>query len=225
MSFARSLLHASRPATKTLLNAASVHSAFSCALASITSPFLYTVSKRFAHKKTGGSTQNKSPRQPKYRRFRMKDGSYVKRGQMIATQTGQKWRPSYNTGMGRDYTIYALRNGWVRAYKDPKLGKSFIMVAQDFDANDYQITHGLPLKRFPHSQITRMPKVRNFQIKYTLDRRNLGPKSRFRVNYPAPVDEPERWTLTKPAIEALPYEKLRYIKSQFDKTLKNRTDR
>lgn len=36
-------------------------------------PSLYNVSMRFAHKKTGGSTQNKPNRQPKFRRFRMKE--------------------------------------------------------------------------------------------------------------------------------------------------------
>lgn len=141
-------------------------------------------------------------------------GSYVKRGQIIATQVGQRWKPSYNTGMGRDYTIYALRNGWVRVYKDPKIGKSFIMVAQDFEANDYQLNRGLPIKRFPHSQVTKVPKLRYFQIKYSLDQRNLGPKTKFRVNYPAPVGEPERITLSRRGIDNLPHEKIRYLKNK-----------
>jgi large subunit ribosomal protein L27 len=40
-------------------------------------------------------------------------GGAVKAGQIIVRQCGTVFRPGFNVGVGRDYTLYALRGGRV----------------------------------------------------------------------------------------------------------------
>jgi large subunit ribosomal protein L27 len=44
---------------------------------------------------------------------------HVVPGNIIFKQRGSKWHPGENVGMGRDHTIYALAEGYVRYYRDP----------------------------------------------------------------------------------------------------------
>lgn len=44
---------------------------------------------------------------------------YVIPGNIIFRQRGSNWYPGDNVGMGRDHTIYALQEGYVRYYRDP----------------------------------------------------------------------------------------------------------
>ena len=64
-----------------------------------------------AHKKGVGSSRNgrNSPGQ----RFGLKraSGQMVKAGQIIFRQCGTHIHPGQGVGMGRDYTLYALKEG------------------------------------------------------------------------------------------------------------------
>ena len=64
-----------------------------------------------AHKKGVGSSRNgrNSPGQ----RYGMKlaGGQTVRAGQIIFRQAGTKIHPGSGVGMGRDYTLFALRDG------------------------------------------------------------------------------------------------------------------
>jgi large subunit ribosomal protein L27 len=40
-------------------------------------------------------------------------GQIIKKGAIIVRQRGQKFRPAYNVGMGKDFTIYARVDGRV----------------------------------------------------------------------------------------------------------------
>lgn len=66
-----------------------------------------------AHKKGAGSSRN--GRESKSKRLGIKKfgGEYVYSGNIIVKQVGTKYHPSLNTGIGKDYTIYALSDGIV----------------------------------------------------------------------------------------------------------------
>jgi large subunit ribosomal protein L27 len=67
-----------------------------------------------AHKKGQGSTQNN--RDSAGRRLGVKKfgGEFVKAGNIIIRQRGTKVHPGNNVGMGKDHTIYALIDGYVK---------------------------------------------------------------------------------------------------------------
>lgn len=67
-----------------------------------------------AHKKGGGSTRNISDPQPKYRGVKRADGQLVRAGNIIVRQVGTSIHPGNNVGLGRDYTIYATVDGYVK---------------------------------------------------------------------------------------------------------------
>ena len=64
-----------------------------------------------AHKKGQGSSTNGRDSQPKYLGIKRGDGSFVNAGTIILRQRGTKYHPGENTGLGRDFTIFALVPG------------------------------------------------------------------------------------------------------------------
>ncbi len=66
-----------------------------------------------AHKKAGGSTRNGRDSNPQYRGVKIFGGQAVKAGSIIVRQCGTKWHPGFNVGLGRDFTIFALKEGKV----------------------------------------------------------------------------------------------------------------
>jgi large subunit ribosomal protein L27 len=67
-----------------------------------------------AHKKGQGSTQNGRDSNPKYRGVKVYGGQIAKAGSIIIRQCGTKWHPGFNVGIGKDFTLFALKNGVVR---------------------------------------------------------------------------------------------------------------
>jgi large subunit ribosomal protein L27 len=67
-----------------------------------------------AHTKSGGST--KLGRDSKAKRLGIKkaDGQIVKTGNVLIRQRGTKWYPGENTDIGRDDTIFSLKDGIVK---------------------------------------------------------------------------------------------------------------
>jgi len=67
-----------------------------------------------AHKKSGGSAKN--GRDSKGRRLGVKrfDGQVVRTGTIIVRQRGTRIHPGLNVGMGRDHTLFALKDGHVK---------------------------------------------------------------------------------------------------------------
>jgi large subunit ribosomal protein L27 len=77
-----------------------------------------------AHKKGQGSTQNN--RDSAGRRLGVKKfgGEFVRAGNIIIRQRGTKVHPGNNVGLGKDHTIYALIDGYVKfEIKDKKRKK------------------------------------------------------------------------------------------------------
>jgi len=77
-----------------------------------------------AHKKGQGSTQNN--RDSAGRRLGVKKfgGEFVRAGNIIIRQRGTKVHTGENVGMGKDHTIYALVDGYVKfQVKDKRRNK------------------------------------------------------------------------------------------------------
>jgi large subunit ribosomal protein L27 len=66
-----------------------------------------------AHKKAGGSSKNGRDSNPKMRGVKRYGGQVVNTGEILVRQTGTKFHPGRNVGLGRDYTLYALIDGVV----------------------------------------------------------------------------------------------------------------
>ena len=64
-----------------------------------------------AHKKGLGSSKNGRDSNPKYLGVKIFSGQDVKAGQIIVRQRGTRFRPGPGTELGRDDTIFALRDG------------------------------------------------------------------------------------------------------------------
>jgi large subunit ribosomal protein L27 len=66
-----------------------------------------------AHKKGLGSSRNGRDSNPKMLGVKIFDGQTVKAGMILVRQRGTRFRPGDGTGIGRDDTIFAKRNGRV----------------------------------------------------------------------------------------------------------------
>lgn len=67
-----------------------------------------------AHKKGGGSTRNGRDSQSKRLGVKRYDGQVVNSGTIIVRQRGSRIRPGRNVGMGKDYTLFAMTEGYVK---------------------------------------------------------------------------------------------------------------
>jgi len=67
-----------------------------------------------AHKKGVGSSKNGRDSQSKRLGVKRYDGEVVAAGHILVRQRGTKFKPGRNTGLGKDFTIFALRDGIVR---------------------------------------------------------------------------------------------------------------
>lgn len=67
----------------------------------------------FAHKKGGGSTKNGRDSQSKRLGVKAYAGEFVTAGSIIVRQRGTKVYPGANVGLGKDYTLFALKDGKV----------------------------------------------------------------------------------------------------------------
>ncbi len=67
-----------------------------------------------ATKKSGGSTQNGRDSNPKYLGVKVNHGESVKTGSIIVRQRGTNVLPGNNIGMGKDHTLFALKDGKVQ---------------------------------------------------------------------------------------------------------------
>ena len=66
-----------------------------------------------AHKKATGSTKNGRDSNPKYLGVKINHGQKALNGQIILRQRGTTCLPGRNVGVGKDYTLFALKEGVV----------------------------------------------------------------------------------------------------------------
>jgi len=67
-----------------------------------------------AHKKGVGSSKNGRDSNPQYLGLKKYGGQFVKAGNIIARQKGTKIHPGKNVGLGGDYTLFSLIDGFVK---------------------------------------------------------------------------------------------------------------
>lgn len=67
-----------------------------------------------AHKKAGGSTSNGRDSNPNMYGVKKFGGETVAAGNIIVRQAGTKFHAGTNVGVGKDYTLFALKNGNVK---------------------------------------------------------------------------------------------------------------
>ncbi len=64
-----------------------------------------------AHKKGLGSSRNGRDSNPKMLGVKIFDGQAVRAGMILVRQRGTRFRPGPGAGIGRDDTIFAMRDG------------------------------------------------------------------------------------------------------------------
>lgn len=67
-----------------------------------------------AHKKAGGSSRNGRDSESKRLGVKRFGGETVNAGNILVRQRGTEFHPGVNVGMGRDHTLFALKNGKVK---------------------------------------------------------------------------------------------------------------
>lgn len=80
-----------------------------------------------AHKKTAGSTTQHPTRPGKRLGVKLFGGEKVKTGMIIIRQKGSRFHAGAGVSRGRDFTLFALRDGRVKFFQ--KQGKQFVAVA------------------------------------------------------------------------------------------------
>ena len=75
-----------------------------------------------AHKKGQGSSRNGRDSNGQRRGTKVYGGQFVTSGSIIVRQVGTVIHPGKNTGLGRDFTIFATADGHV-AFTQNKFGK------------------------------------------------------------------------------------------------------
>jgi large subunit ribosomal protein L27 len=86
-----------------------------------------------AHKKGVGSSRNGRDSNPQYLGVKKYGSEAVVAGNIIIRQKGTKFKVGNNVGLGRDYTIYALINGFVK-FETKKAGRKYVSVYPTLEA-------------------------------------------------------------------------------------------
>ena len=66
-----------------------------------------------AHKKGQGSSRNGRDSNAQRRGVKVYAGQQVRAGAILVRQLGTRIHPGHNVGLGKDYTLFALRDGVV----------------------------------------------------------------------------------------------------------------
>ncbi|KAL6526103.1 ribosomal protein L27 [Orobanche hederae] len=89
---------------------------------------LTLVFRRWATKKTAGSTKNGRDSLPKNLGVKKFGGERVIPGNIIVRQRGTRFHPGNYVGIGKDHTLYALKEGCVRFERNKLTGRKWIHV-------------------------------------------------------------------------------------------------
>ncbi|MBP6908746.1 MAG: 50S ribosomal protein L27 [Candidatus Pacebacteria bacterium] len=67
-----------------------------------------------AHRKAGGSAKNLTDSNPQYLGTKLYAGEKANAGSIIIRQRGTKILPGTNVGVGKDHTLFALKEGTIK---------------------------------------------------------------------------------------------------------------
>jgi len=79
-----------------------------------------------AHKKAGGSGKNGRDSNAQRLGVKKYGGQHVLAGNILIRQRGTRIKPGINVGTAKDYTLFALQNGYV-VYQE-KAGRKYVSV-------------------------------------------------------------------------------------------------
>lgn len=80
-----------------------------------------------AHKKAGGSSRNGRDSESKRLGVKKFGGQVVIPGNIIIRQRGTKYHPGQNVGIGKDHTLFALKDGRVSFAKKAQ-GRQYVSI-------------------------------------------------------------------------------------------------
>ena len=81
-----------------------------------------------AHKKAGGSSRNGRDSQGQRRGVKKYGGELVQPGNILVRQVGSNFHAGENVGTGRDYTLFALKEGHVKFLTKGSNTRRFITI-------------------------------------------------------------------------------------------------
>ena len=81
-----------------------------------------------AHKKAGGSTRNGRDSESKRLGVKCFGGEAVKAGNIIIRHRGTKVHPGVNVGIGKDHTLFAKGDGFIKFEQKGPKNRKFVNV-------------------------------------------------------------------------------------------------
>ena len=79
-----------------------------------------------AHKKGAGSTKNGRDSNSKRLGVKVYANQFVKAGNIVVRQRGLTFKPGNGVGVGKDYTIFSTKDGFVQFESDA--GRKFVSI-------------------------------------------------------------------------------------------------
>jgi large subunit ribosomal protein L27 len=81
-----------------------------------------------AHKKAGGSTKNGRDSESKRLGVKIYGGQAIIAGNIIIRQRGTRVHAGTNVGLGRDHTLFAKKDGFVKFERKGPKNRQFVSV-------------------------------------------------------------------------------------------------
>ena len=81
-----------------------------------------------AHKKAGGSSRNGRDSHSKRLGVKAFGGELIPAGSIIVRQRGTRFHPGSYVGVGKDHTLFALKDGYVKFTQKGSLNKKTIEI-------------------------------------------------------------------------------------------------
>ena len=81
-----------------------------------------------AHKKAGGSTKNGRDSESKRLGVKIYGGQAIIAGNIIIRQRGTRVHAGVNVGLGRDHTLFAKKDGFVKFERKGPKNRQFVSV-------------------------------------------------------------------------------------------------
>jgi large subunit ribosomal protein L27 len=81
-----------------------------------------------AHKKAGGSTKNGRDSESKRLGVKIYGGQAIVAGNIIVRQRGTRFHAGMNVGLGRDHTLFAKKDGFVKFERKGPKNRQFVSV-------------------------------------------------------------------------------------------------
>lgn len=75
-----------------------------------------------AHRKAGGTAKNLTDSNPKYLGVKLYAGQKAQSGSIVIRQRGTKILPGLGVKIGKDHTIFAIKEGLVKFTRKRKVG-------------------------------------------------------------------------------------------------------